>query len=114
MTRLILPLLRKERESAIVNVSSRAGFTAEKGISVYVATKYGVRGFTDVLKADLKGTNVRVAGIYQGGTDTDMFKKAGDVFDQKHFIKPGDLAEVVVFILSRPKQIWLHDVRVEY
>lgn len=114
MTRVSIPLLRKKSESAIINISSRAGFTPEKGISVYVATKYGVRGFTDVLKTDLKDTNIRVAGVYQGGTNTKMFKKAGDIFEQKHFINPKDLANVIVFMLSQPPQTWLHDVRVEY
>lgn len=113
ITRLLMTKLKKQKESAIINVSSRSGYSAQSGQVVYTATKYGVRGFTEVLKEDLKDTNIRVAGIYQGGVDTKMFKKVGDIFDQSHLIKPSDLAEVVVFMLSRPKQIWLHDIRVE-
>jgi len=43
-----------------------------------------------------------------------MFRKTGEKFEQDKFIKPEDLADVIVFMLSRPHQIWLHDVRVEY
>lgn len=113
-TRLLLPNLKRQDESAIINISSRAGVLAQKGQSVYAASKWGVTGFTEVLKNDLKETGVRVAGIYQGGTNTRMFEKTGEDFPVKSFINPSDLADVVVFMLSRPKQIWLHDVRVEY
>lgn len=114
MTRLVLPILKRQKEAIILNDSSRSGVTAQPGQSVYTAAKWGVRGFTDVLKEDLKETSVKVAGIYQGGTDTELFNKAGEHFNQEKFIKPEDLADVIVYMLSRPSGIWLHDVRVEH
>ncbi len=113
-TRLFLPHLKKQKEAAIINVSSKSGIVAQAGQSVYAASKYGVRGFTEVLKVDLKGTNVRVAGVYQSGTNTKMFSKTGENFPVEKFTNPEDLADVIVFMLSRPAKIWLHEVRVEY
>ncbi|MBI5151449.1 MAG: SDR family oxidoreductase [Candidatus Pacebacteria bacterium] len=112
-TRLTLPHLLKQPEAAIINISSRSGTTAQMGQSIYSAAKWGVHGFTEVLKEDLKGTSVRVAGVYQGGINTTMFQKAGEEFSTVEFTEPYDLAEVVVFMLSQPQKIWLHDVRVE-
>ena len=117
MTRLILPELRSQEEAAVINVSSHSGIEAKAGQSVYCATKWGVTGFTETLRVDLKGTNIRVAGLYQGGTQTKLFEKANDPKDPEifsRFTEPSDLADVVVFMLSRPAKIWLHDVRVEY
>ena len=114
MTRLVLPILKRQKEAIILNDSSRSGVTAQPGQSIYSAAKWGVRGFTEVLKEDLKETNVKVAAIYQGGTNTGMFNKTGEHFDQAKFIKPVDLADVIVYMLSRPSGIWLHDVRVEH
>lgn len=114
MTRLVMPILKRQDEAIILNDSSRSGVTAQPGQSVYTAAKWGVRGFTDVLKEDLKEANVRVAGIYQGGTNTEMFSKAGEHINQEKFIRPEDLADVIVYMLSRPSGIWLHDVRVEH
>lgn len=114
VTHLVLPILKRQKEAAIINDSSRSGFTTQPGQSVYTAAKWGVRGFTDVLKEDLKGTVVRAAVLYQGGTNTELFNKTGEHFDQEKFIDPENLADVVVFMLSRPPKIWLHDVRVEY
>jgi NADP-dependent 3-hydroxy acid dehydrogenase YdfG len=87
---------------------------AQAGQSVYTASKYGVRGFTEVLKVDLKDTNVKVAGVYQSGTNTNMFKKAGDDFSTDNFTNPADLADLIAYILSRPEKIWLHDVQIDH
>jgi len=114
VTKFSMKHLKVAKEAAIINISSRSGVTAQPEQSVYTAAKWGVTGFTEVLKQDLKNTKIRVAGVYQGGTNTEMFRKTGENFKQDKFTKPGNLAEVIVFMLSRPPKIWLHDVRVEY
>ncbi|UWQ53579.1 SDR family NAD(P)-dependent oxidoreductase [Leisingera caerulea] len=113
LTRHLLPALRTRDEAAILNVASKSGVVAQAGQSVYTATKYGVRGFTDVLKVDEAETGVRVAGLYQSGTNTGMFAKAGEDVPNHIFTEPEDLADVVVFMLSRPPKLWMHEVRVE-
>jgi short-subunit dehydrogenase len=113
-TRLILPYLKKQKEAAIINVISKSGVVAQESQSVYTASKYGAHGFTEVLKADLKSSNIRVAGLYQSGTATKMFAKTGEKVPLEKFTNPADLAEVVLFMLSRPPKIWLHEVQVEY
>jgi len=113
LTRHMLPMLRAQGEAAVLNVASKSGVEAQAGQSVYSATKYGVRGFTEVLKADEAETGVRVAGLYQSDTNTQMFAKAGEEVPNRIFTEPDDLADVVVFMLSRPPKIWLHHVRVE-
>ncbi len=112
LTRLLLPQLRQADEAAIINVISKSGVLAQAGQSVYTASKYGVRGFTDVLKEDLKNTPIKVAGIYQSGTKTQMFAKADESVNTDNLTDPDDLANVVAFMLQQPKNIWLHDVRI--
>ncbi len=114
VTKALLPYLKKDSESAIINVSSRSGIVANPNQSVYSASKWGVTGFTEVLKVDLKETNIRVAEVHQGKTQTEIFSKTSDSVDTSKGIRPEDLADVIVFMLSRPPQIWLHDVRIEY
>lgn len=113
LTRGLLPALRARDEAAILNVISKSGVVAQAGQSVYTASKYGMRGFTEVLKTDEAETGVRVAGLYQSGTNTGMFAKAGEDVPNHIFTEPDDLADVVVFMLSRPAKLWMHDVRVE-
>lgn len=113
LTRACLPTLRAQDQAAILNIVSKSGVVAQAGQSVYTATKYGVRGFTEVLKEDEKDTGVRVAGLYQSGTNTEMFAKAGEEVPNHIFTEPDDLADVVVFVLSRPPKLWIHDIRIE-
>ncbi len=113
MTKHVLPVLRKQKEAIILNISSKSGITAQEGQTVYTASKYGVRGFTEVLVKDLKDTNIHVAGLYQSGTNTAMFEKSGQDFPVEDFSEPSDLAEIVATMLLLPPKIWLQDVRVE-
>jgi NAD(P)-dependent dehydrogenase (short-subunit alcohol dehydrogenase family) len=113
ITQAAIPALRANEEGIILNVVSKSGVVAQAGQSVYTATKYGVRGFTEVLKADEENTGVRVGGVYQSGTNTGMFSKAGEDVLNHIFTEPDDLADVVVFVLSRPPKLWIHDIRIE-
>ena len=113
ITQAAIPALRANDEGIILNVVSKSGVVAQAGQSVYTATKYGVRGFTEVLKADEENTGVRVGGVYQSGTNTGMFSKAGEDVPNHIFTEPDDLADVVVFVLSRPPKLWIHDIRIE-
>ena len=114
ITKRLIPNLKSQEESAIINISSRSGVVAGENQSVYCASKFGVYGFTEVLKIDLKNSPIKVAGVYQGGINTKFFAKAGDVAVQSQtFSDPSDLAEAIVFLLTQPKNIWITDIRVE-
>lgn len=117
LTRLIIPSLKKQSEGAIINISSMTGVKFPPGQSVYAATKWGVRGFTEVIREDLRNTNVKVSGIYQAGVKTNMFFKTGEKFSEgvyEKFMEPGDLANIIVFMLSQPPRIWMEEIRVNY
>lgn len=111
LTRQILPSMI-DRNTAIINVVSKSGVIAQKGQGAYTASKYGMKGFTDVLREDTKESQIRIGAIYQSGTNTKMFSKAGDDFPVDTFTNPEDVAQVVLFMLSRPDKIWLDEVRI--
>lgn len=112
-TKALLPLIKYKPGAAIINIISKSGITAQEGQSVYTASKWGMRGFTDVLRNDTKQNAVRVGAVYQSGTNTDMFKKAGDDFPVETFTEPDDLADVIMFTLSRPEKLWINEIRIE-
>lgn len=114
LTRQLLDHMRSRSGTAIINVISRSGLVVQKGQTAYTASKYGLKGFTDVLREDTKEEPIRIGAIYQSGTKTGMFAKAGDDFPVEKFTNPDDLADVVVFMLTRPEKIWLNEVQVVY
>jgi 3-dehydrosphinganine reductase len=63
-----LPLMNSG--SFIVNISSMAGVIGVYGYSAYGASKYAVRGFSDVLRSELKPKNIQVSIVFPPDTDT--------------------------------------------
>lgn len=113
LTKKLLPHIRSRDNSFIVNISSKSGITAQEGQSVYSASKWGLRGFTDVLRADTKDDKVHVIGVYQSGTNTKLFEKAGEDFPVESFTNPDDLAKVIAFTLKQPASLRVNEIRVD-
>lgn len=72
MTRTLLPILRTAPEAVIVNISSLFGLIAPAGQTAYCASKFGLRGFSDSLRHELSGTNIRVMTVHPGGVRTSI------------------------------------------
>lgn len=113
LTKKLLPHIRNRDNSFIVNVSSKSGITAQQGQSVYSASKWGLRGFTEVLRVDTKADKVHIIGVYQSGTNTKMFEKAGEDFPVETFTSPDDLAKVIAFTLKQPPSLRVNEIRID-
>lgn len=100
-TKAFLPQLEKSQEAHIINVSSTSGLRGRANQAIYVASKYGVTGFTDSLKADLEKTNIKVSGFYPGGMRTGLFEKAGNHKEHSDWMDAGAVAEVITFMIER-------------
>ena len=68
--RAFLPLLLREPEAHIVNMSSIFGLVAPPGQAAYAASKFAVRGFSESLRYELKETKVRVSCVHPAGIQT--------------------------------------------
>jgi NAD(P)-dependent dehydrogenase (short-subunit alcohol dehydrogenase family) len=71
-----LPTLREQPQAHIVNVSSVFGLVAPPGHAAYAASKFAVRGFTEALRHELEGTNVKVSCVHPGGIRTRIAEHA--------------------------------------
>ncbi len=76
MTRAFLPLLRASGEARLVNLSSVFGLIAPPGQTAYVASKFAVRGFSESLRHELRGTSVGVTVVHPGGVNTGIARSA--------------------------------------
>lgn len=65
-----LPLLQQEQEAHIVNLSSVFGLFGPPGHAAYASSKFAVRGFTEVLRQELKATRIRVSCVHPAGIQT--------------------------------------------
>lgn len=73
------PYLKKTAPgSALVNIASAAGITGGSGMSVYSATKFGVRGITESLDPEWAPDGIKVADICPGFIDTPLLEGTGN------------------------------------
>ena len=75
-TRAFLPILTGQDEGVIVNTSSVFGLLGMPYQSAYCASKFAVRGFTDALRQELRGTGVSAVTVHPGGIRTNIARSA--------------------------------------
>jgi len=75
-TRAFLPLLVEQDDGVIVNTSSVFGLLGMPYQSAYCASKFAVRGFTEALRQELRGTGVRAVTVHPGGITTNIARNA--------------------------------------
>ncbi|HSY52554.1 MAG TPA: SDR family NAD(P)-dependent oxidoreductase [Thermoanaerobaculia bacterium] len=90
----------KEHGGTIVNILSTAALTVKANESVYCAAKWGARGYSEALKAEAKGTKVRVMTVAPGGMNTPFWPEP-----RAGFIDPTDVAAVIADAIERPVDI---------
>ncbi|MGB9182469.1 MAG: SDR family oxidoreductase [Solirubrobacteraceae bacterium] len=74
--RAFLPILLRQDSGVIVNTSSVFGLLGMPMQSAYCASKFAVRGFTDSLRQELRGTGVRAVTVHPGGVKTNIARSA--------------------------------------
>tara|TARA_R110002110_G_scaffold362241_1_gene572003 strand:+ start:66481 stop:67305 length:825 start_codon:yes stop_codon:yes gene_type:complete len=75
-TMAFLPLLRKSPQANLVNISSLFGIIAVPTQSAYNAAKFAVRGYTESLRQEMEGTQVRVCCVHPGGIKTNIARNS--------------------------------------
>ena len=119
-TRLILPGMVERKSGHIVNIGSIAGREAYPGGNVYCGTKAAVAMITRAMAIDLNGTNVKVTNVEPGLVETEFSKvrfhgdeeRAKKVYEGYEPLRPEDIADVVLFAVSRPARVAIRDVLV--
>lgn len=105
-----------EHDLKIANVMSIAATRGNANESVYCATKWGEKGYTNSLKAAYKGSSVKIVGVYPGGIDTDFYRDSHDYVseDKQHtFMSPAELAEIILFNLVNDANLTVSDILIE-
>src|SRR5207247_2055927 len=119
MTRLCLPHLRDGGH--VVNLGSVAGRQAYDNGAVYIASKFAVRGLTYALREDLLGRPVRVTTVDPGLVETEFSivrfhgdaEQASRVYEGLRPLTPEDVADCVLFALTRPPHVNVDEIVVK-
>ncbi|MFC0546298.1 SDR family oxidoreductase [Kutzneria chonburiensis] len=113
LTRLLLPALRAAA-GQVVLINSGAGLHANPNWGAYAASKFALRAYADVLRAEEPA--LRVTTVYPGRTATDMQRSVreseGGEFNANDYLAPESVAQAVTFALLAPPDAHINDVNV--
>jgi NAD(P)-dependent dehydrogenase (short-subunit alcohol dehydrogenase family) len=98
--RAVLPIMMRQHSGKIVNVASIGGRVGFAGIAAYGASKAGLLHFTASLAAEVKRFGIDVNAVCPSGTDTRMLHDTGRAKGRTNLIRPDEIANVIVFLVS--------------
>lgn len=106
--RATIPYLLQSKAGDFVSVASEAGRRGLPGEAVYCASKFGQVGFTRALEGELRERGVRCTNVCPGGVHTDFAMGTGrepGMAMLEGMMAPGDVADVVIHVLTRPRHL---------
>jgi NADP-dependent 3-hydroxy acid dehydrogenase YdfG len=119
VNRTLMPGMLERGSGLIVNVGSVAGRRALPGNSAYAASKFGLRGYHEVLIEELRGTGVRATLIEPSATDTPLWDPLDPDRDpllpnRESMLRADDVAEAVLFVATRPPDVNIPLLQIEH
>src|SRR6185312_5069092 len=98
--------MRPRNRGHIVNVASLAGRAAAPGLATYVATKHGVIGLSEAVRAELRGTGIEVTVVMPGFAKTELAAGVPDLRGVPR-VSPDQIAAQTVDALKHPRfDVW--------
>ncbi|GGP11752.1 SDR family oxidoreductase [Oceanobacillus neutriphilus] len=109
-TASVLPTMREQKRGMIINVISTASYRVMKGSSVYSATKFAVRAFTEGLRKEESINGIKVSLVAPGPTKTNLLSHTSsnelrdslDNYVENHGLDAKDIASAIAYQLCMP------------
>ncbi|HZG58958.1 MAG TPA: SDR family NAD(P)-dependent oxidoreductase [Anoxybacillus sp.] len=96
MTKAFLPYFHTIPKAKILNIISTAGLRGKVNESVYVASKFAIRGFSESLVKELEETNISVTAVYMGGMDTPFWEGTDHIKDRSRLRSAKEVARQII------------------
>lgn len=107
-TRAVLPAMKARGAGHIINISSVTGKVANPNAPLYCASKHALNGYNAGLQLQVAGSRIKVSLVSPTAVDTAYWD--GREVDRRKFLRPEEVAEVVLFIASQPDGVLIKDV----
>lgn len=118
VTKAILPVMVQRNKGHIINIGSIAGKEVYANGNVYCASKFAVDALTKGMRIDLNAHGIKVTGIHPGMVETEFslvrFKgdaeKAANVYKGVEALRGEDIADLILFAVTRPAHLVVADL----
>jgi len=106
-TRAAMRLMKRQRRGRIINIASQAGKVGMPGGATYCATKSAVIGFSEAVRAELKGSGVGISWVLPGLVNTELASGLPDI-PLMDLLAPEEVAAAVVKAMTKGgSEIWV-------
>lgn len=120
ISKAILPQMVKRKSGHIINIGSIAGKEVYPNGNVYCASKHAVDAINQGMRLDLNAHGIRVGAVNPGLVETEFsdvrFKgdaeRASNVYQGYQPLKPEDIADIILFMVTRPYHVNIADLTV--
>ncbi len=120
VSKVIIPMMVGRKKGQIINIGSTAAKEVYPKGNVYCATKHAVDALTAGMRMDLNQHGIRVGAIHPGMVETEFsevrFKgdvvRAAQVYNGFEVLQPDDIADIILFVVSRPNHVNIADLMV--
>ncbi len=112
LTKAALPTLKAQGSGHIVVVASDVAKRTFAGGSLYTASKYAQEAFMGALRKEVRPFGIKVTGVYSGLVDSHFHAKGHGHETAKGYLQSEDMAESMLFILSRPAHVVIDEFMV--
>ena len=118
ITRRVAPMMAERKSGHIINIGSIAGTEVYENGNVYCATKHAVDALSKAMRVDLLKENVKVSQVRPGMVETEFSlvryhgdeEKAKKVYDGVTPLFAEDIAQTILFVLTRPAHVNINDI----
>lgn len=108
LTRIIGPSMILNKSGYIFNMCSTASITAYTNGGSYCISKFGLLGFSKVLREEMKEYNIRVSSVLPGATKTASWE--GTNLPDERFINPDDIANLIFDFFKTPNTMNVEEI----
>lgn len=120
VTKAVIPFLIANKTGHIVNIASIAGKEVYPGGNVYCATKHAVDALSRSMRIDLVQYGIKVTNIAPGAAETEFsivrfkgnIETADSVYEGYDPLIAQDIAETILFVVSRPTHVTINDLTI--
>ncbi len=111
LTQKLLPKMNEG--SQIIMINSIGGKQAFAEWGAYSASKFGLRGFAEALRAEVEESGIRVTSIYPAAVDTPIHDGLPYNWDRDKMMKADDVARAVLYCLKQGPKVRINDIEIE-
>ncbi|MGX7109624.1 SDR family oxidoreductase [Facklamia miroungae] len=95
-TQQVLGPMKERNRGSIINIVSTAGVEGKVNESVYCASKFGVKGFTESIIKEMADNDIHIHGIYMGGMNTHFWGDELQDESETGLMNPDDIADIII------------------